>query len=302
MPRLHAWESGLWPEIAREISAVTGQKFTPHNLVKVSGGCINSAFRIEGDGQRYFIKLNDPGKEHLFEAEAQGLQEISASASIRAPRPVCWGKTANASYLVLEHIELAPCRGTSCERMGRQLALMHRHVSGRYGWRRDNAIGSTPQGNTPDNDWIAFWRERRLAFQLGLASEKGAGSGLQRKGEHLLLALPQFFSGYTPQASLLHGDLWGGNCAADSQGEPVIFDPAVYYGDRETDLAMSELFGGFPPLFHSAYREAYPLDSGYAARKTLYNLYHILNHYNMFGGGYAVQAEGMVERLLSGIK
>jgi len=172
----------------------------------------------------------------------------------------------------------------------------------RFGFAHDNYIGTTPQPNGWPNEsrtsWIDFWRERRLGFQLRLAAQNGYGGQLQTLGEKLLDALPAFFAGYTPQPSLLHGDLWSGNHAFLEDGTPVIFDPAPYYGDRECDLAMTELFGGYPADFYTAYHAAYPLDSGYAVRKDLYNLYHVLNHANLFGEGYARQAEQMMQRLL----
>lgn len=292
---------GIWQKISCEISAATGRHFTLRNSRSISGGDINRAFMIEGDRQRYFVKLNEASRAAMFEAEAAGLDEIAASRAIRVPRPICWGVSGHAAYLVLEFIEMGASGNATSEALGRQLAGMHRHIAAQHGWRRDNTIGSTPQSNTRNSDWIAFWREQRLGFQLGLAARNGFRGDLQRKGERLLLSLHQFFPGYTPPPSLLHGDLWGGNCAADQHGAAVIFDPAVYYGDRETDLAMTELFGGFSPRFHAAYREAWPLDPGYALRKTLYNLYHILNHTNLFGGGYAAQAERMIERLLGEI-
>jgi fructosamine-3-kinase len=176
---------------------------------------------------------------------------------------------------------------------------MHRVTQARFGWVQDNTIGSTPQINTPEEDWIVFWREHRLRFQLHLATRHGHGGRLRERGERLLDEFPRLFAEYQPAASLLHGDLWSGNYAYTREGEPVIFDPAVYYGDREADLAMTELFGGFGREFYAAYREAYPLDEGYAVRKTLYNLYHVLNHLNLFGGGYLSQAQGMIDRLLS---
>jgi fructosamine-3-kinase len=145
-------------------------------------------------------------------------------------------------------------------------------------------------------------RDQRLGFQLRLAAQNSLGTKLQRLGELLLANLEGFFPGYRPPASLLHGDLWGGNAAFAISGEPVVFDPAVYYGDREADLAMTELFGGFDSRFYAAYREAWPLDPGYGTRKTLYNLYHILNHANLFGGGYVSQTENMLQRLLAELK
>lgn len=292
----------LWREIAREISAATHRVFTAERLESMGGGCINATFRLSGGGRRFFVKLNAPDKAAMFEAEAEGLLELGASESIRLPGPICQGMAGNASFLVLEYIEMESCGAVCCERLGQRLARMHRHTGNSHGWRRDNTIGSTPQINAWNTDWVAFWGAQRLGFQLALAGRNGLSSRLLHKGEQLLDALPLFFPAYAPQASLLHGDLWGGNAGATPDGEPVIFDPAVYYGDRETDLAMTELFGGFSPRFHAAYREAFPLDPGYVTRKTLYKLYHILNHANLFGGGYAAQAEGMIDRLLSEIK
>ncbi|MGB8408842.1 MAG: fructosamine kinase family protein, partial [Gallionella sp.] len=169
----------------------------------------------------------------------------------------------------------------------------------RFGFDHDNFIGTTPQPNGWKNNWIDFWRENRLGFQLRLAAQNGYGGQLQDLGVRLLDALPVFFNSYTPQPSLLHGDLWGGNHAYLPDGTPVIFDPATYYGDRECDLAMTELFGGYSAEFYAAYRAAYPPDAGYAVRRDLYNLYHVLNHANLFGGGYARQAEQMMQKLLA---
>ncbi len=167
-----------------------------------------------------------------------------------------------------------------------------------FGFVQDNFIGTTAQPNAWNNDWIDFWREQRLGFQLRLAAENGYGGQLKNLGEKLLNTLPAFFDGYIPQPSLLHGDLWSGNHAFLADGTPTIFDPASYYGDRECDLAMTELFGGFPADFYTAYRAEWPLHEGYETRRDLYNLYHILNHANLFGGGYVKQAEQMMQRLL----
>ena len=183
-------------------------------------------------------------------------------------------------------------------RLGRELAAMHRHRRARFGWHRDNTIGSTPQVNREEHDWVHFYREHRLRFQLDRAADNGMAH-LRRNGDRLLESLEGFFPGGGPAPSLLHGDLWGGNHAALADGTPVLFDPAVYYGDREADLAMTELFGGFPARFYAAYNEAWPLDEGYATRKSLYNLYHLLNHANLFGGGYVAQADSTMGRLLS---
>jgi fructosamine-3-kinase len=183
--------------------------------------------------------------------------------------------------------------------LGRSLALVHSAHGDAFGWRRDNYIGSTPQLNPRSSSWSDFWRDARLRPQLELVKRSGRSQSLLEKGERLVDAIHRLLSGHAPAPSLLHGDLWGGNAGFLAGGAPVFFDPAVYWGDRETDLAMTELFGGFPPDFYSAYAKAAPLDPGYARRKPLYKLYHVLNHVNLFGGGYASQAERMIEGLLT---
>lgn len=292
----------LWKAIGEHISAATGRPFSVDRHSPAGGGCINAAHIIEGNGQRFFVKTNEARLLDMFAAEAAGLQAIQHTRAIKAPAPVCCGTAESQSFIVLEYLQLDGSSGASAETLGRELAQMHRATQRNFGWQRNNTIGSTPQINTPCDSWIDFWREHRLGFQLALAAQNGFRGSLQKKGGQLLERFAALFDGYTPQPSLLHGDLWNGNYATMRDGQPVIFDPAVYYGDREVDLAMTELFGGFPASFYAAYREAWPLDSGYPVRKTLYNLYHVLNHANLFGGGYASQAEGMIDRLLSDIR
>ena len=226
------------------ITAATGETFRATDRSSVGGGSISEAFVLSGGGREFFVKSNAPGLEAMFEAEAAGLTEILGTDSLRAPRPVCHGTAGNSSYLVLEYIPFGPARADTQDRLGEQLALMHRHTSPHFGWHRDNTSGSTPQPNTQANDWVAFLRDERLGFQLRLAAERGASGRLLDAGAELLTLLPAFFTTHHPVPSLLHGDLWGGNWAADDAGRPVIFDPAVYYGDREADLAMTGLFGG----------------------------------------------------------
>jgi len=288
----------MWRKISKEISAATGATFSAQAARVIGGGCINSTCLLEDGTRRFFVKINHALNLPMFEAEAEGLREIAATGTIRVPRPVCAGVAADSAFLVLEYLELQAGGKRSAEDFGRRLAAMHRATDVQHGWRRDNSIGSTPQINTPADNWTEFWRDRRLGYQLALAARNGHKGALQQLGESLLAKLDGFFVGHISPPSLLHGDLWGGNYAFDLTGEPVMFDPAVYYGDRETDLAMTELFGGFPVAFYAAYREVYPLDSGYPVRKTLYNLYHILNHLNLFGSGYLGQAEGMMAKLL----
>ena len=289
-----------WDHIAQRISEATGEPFAVSTRQSVGGGCINSAYRLESGTRRYFIKLNDANLLPMFEAEAEGLQALAASGAIRVPAPIVWGVAEGQSFLVMENLDLGG--SGAAEALGHNLAQMHRSCRERFGWHRDNTIGTTPQPNEEDDDWIRFWREQRLGYQLKLAARAGHGGALQRKGEELMERFPALFADYAPPPSLLHGDLWAGNFAVTRDGEPVIFDPAVYYGDREADLAMTELFGGFGPHFYDAYNDVWPLDPGYTVRKTLYNLYHILNHLNLFGGGYGGQAESMMGRLLSELR
>jgi protein-ribulosamine 3-kinase len=289
-----------WQIIAEHIAQVTGEPFDPVEPRDIGGGCINKAVRLM-DGERlYFVKLNQASLLEMFEAESDGLREMARTGTIRVPRPLCSGLTEEQSYLVMEYVDMGHAGRESHAQAGRELAGMHRAGWKQFGWYRDNTIGSTPQANTPSNNWIDFWREQRLGFQLRLAARSGYGGSLQRGGDRLLEGFHHLID-HNPAPSLLHGDLWGGNLAYDRQGRPVIFDPAVYYGDREADLAMTELFGGFGNAFYDAYREAWPLAPGYATRKTLYNLYHVLNHLNLFGGGYLGQASSMIDRLLAEI-
>ena len=302
-----------WTQISDQLHAATGVSLRVASARPVGGGCISSAFVLEGavDGVSYFVKIHRAAGLSMFEAEQEGLLELAKSGGLRVPDALHCGISRDDAYLVMEYV---PLKNTGDdELLGEGLAAMHRYEpqtvesqasstgsgQGRFGWHRDNTIGSTPQLNDWTDDWVSFWAEQRLGYQLRLAATNGAGQAFVRRGEKLQAALPSFFTDYRPAASLLHGDLWSGNYAFDETGRPVIFDPAVYFGDREADMAMTELFGGFSSRFYDAYQAAWPLDAGYATRKTLYNLYHILNHFNLFGGGYLSQAQGMVDRLLA---
>ncbi len=296
-----------WSTISDHLKKTSGDSLDTSSAQLVGGGCINTAYSLKTDSRQVFIKINTEQNLAMFEAESKGLIELAKSHSIRVPEPLCYGIAGNESYLVMEHLKLggpANNGSRSAKQLGQGLAALHqvtqtKNGGAQYGWFRSNTIGSTPQVNDVEDDWTTFWAKHRLGYQLALAQHKGANKHVLEQGEKLCEKLNEFFVAYTPEASLLHGDLWSGNFAYDQAGQPVIFDPAVYYGDRETDLAMTELFGGFPTDFYTAYNESYPLDEGYPTRKTLYNLYHILNHYNLFGGGYLSQASGMIDRLLS---
>jgi len=289
-----------WNDIAQAIGEATGKPFSIASKSPIGGGCINRAYRLSGDGREFFVKVNRAFGLEMFQAEAEALGELAAAAAMRVPLPVTVGVAGPSAYLVLEYIPLVGRVDGAA--LGTELAALHRVTGTRFGWHRDNTIGSTPQVNTPENDWVAFWQQHRLGVQLDLAGRSGLGPRALEKGARLMEGLAGFFTDHRPQPSLLHGDLWGGNAASDDHGRPVIFDPATYYGDRETDLAMTELFGGFGGAFLRAYQDAWPLDAGYRTRKTLYNLYHILNHFNLFGGGYGAQADAMIDRLLAELR
>lgn len=291
-----------WDPITQHLEAAIGQPFRIRRVLSVIGGDINAAYRLQGEETSYFVKLNRPEREAMFAAEFAGLAVMAATRTVRVPAPVTYGKTKESAFIVLEYLDLNHKSKQADERLGLQLATLHLQRQAYYGWHLDNTIGSTPQLNGQYSDWITFWRERRLGFQLRLAAENGYSGSLQQKGEKLSASLPVFFESYQPKPSLLHGDLWGGNASADNLGQPVLYDPACYFGDHEADLAMTELFGGFSAGFYAAYRETFPVDAGYAQRKILYNLYHILNHLNLFGAGYLSQAESMMSQLLAELK
>jgi len=288
--------------IANEISAVIKQPFEIKATKSIAGGDINRAFLLQGETQRYFVKLNQPEKRDMFKAEFAGLQALAKTKTVAVPPPILYGQTETASFLVLDYVELRRATAQSERLFGQQLAQLHLQKQPYFGWEIDNTIGSTKQVNSRSNNWVDFWRKNRLGFQLKLVISKGYGKKLETLGELLSEHLDDFFTDYAPQPSLLHGDLWGGNAAANSENQPIIFDPACYYGDRETDLAMTELFGGFGRDFYAAYNDVWQLDSGYETRKKLYNLYHVLNHCVLFGGGYVAQAEKIMQALIHQVK
>jgi fructosamine-3-kinase len=269
----------------------------PARWTRLGASSFNDTWRLDLGPAAYFVKVNMVARAAMLEAEADGLRELGAARAVRVPTPIACGVSGDSAYLALEWLDLR--HGGRDAALGRALAGLHRTTAPRFGGPRANTIGSTPQDNAWADEWAAFFRDRRIAPQLALAARNGYRGALERDGERLLAAIPALLAGHDPAPSLLHGDLWSGNAAKLASGEPVIFDPAVYYGDREADLATTELFGGFGGDFHGAYREAWPLAAGYERRRTLYNLYHVLNHLNLFGGGYQAQAESMIGALLA---
>ena len=282
-----------------------GQAVAIKRITPIGGGSIAQTFVLEAPPERAFLKrLPTTHAVHatqadLFTAEADGLRALAACTEIRAPEVLALGTCGGEAYLLLEHIDLHPISDRHAEAAGYALAALHQVTGPHFGWLRDNYIGATAQSNLPMDDWPAFFAEQRLRPQLESAAQHGASARFVSNGERLIERVPMLLAEHAPAASLVHGDLWKGNAALDPQGKLVLFDPAVYFGGRETDLAMMALFGGFPARLFAAYRSAWPLAEGFETRQELYQLYHIINHFNLFGDSYAIQAERTIERLLA---
>ena len=262
----------------------------------LSGGCICDAYRLKDtQGRQLFLKTGGALPVNLLELEAEALQELSKTNTLRVPMVIAVGKEPRP-YLCLEFIEFSSPQGSSYEKLGTQLAELHQHSANQYGWSSDNFAGETPQQNQFSSSWIDFFRESRLIPQIRLAETKGLKIP---RIDQFLDSLDKWFpeeSSINP--ALLHGDLWSGNVAFENGSNPTLFDPALYYGHREIDLAMTQLFGGFPESFYKAYSIAWPLDEGHEDRVAIYNLYPVLNHYNLFGGSYGDQAQHIVASYL----
>ena len=285
------WQS-LAASLAEQLQLPTGEvRATP-----VCGGSINQAWRLELGNSQFFVKLNRPDRLAMFDAERAGLEAIRQSAALRVPEVFLTGQMNGHAFIAMEFIDLGG--QLDAGRFGVALAALHNSFNDQFGFAGDNTIGSSVQVNTFNHDWVDFWRRHRLGFQLELATQNSLDARLIDRGYRLAEQLHKFFATYQPRPSLLHGDLWCGNQAADTRGNPVVYDPACYFGDHEADLAMMELFGQPGERFFASYTEHFPLDAGYTLRRELYNLYHILNHANLFGGGYGAQAQRMIEMLL----
>ena len=268
----------------------------------VYGGDINHAAQIAVNGTRYFVKWSREAPAAMFPAEADGLRRLAEAGEIRVPAVIALGDAGDGcpAFLALEWIETdgsGRAHDATMEEFGVRLAALHRHTASQHGLERDNFLGRLPQPNTPDPAWSVFYRDQRIRPQMALARERGL---LPKRREDLLTRLmerlPDLLDDTALQPALLHGDLWGGNYLIDDRGEAVLIDPAVYYGHREMDLAMSALFGGFSQRFYDAYAAAYPLDPGYEDRQPLYQLYYILAHLNLFGESYGGRVDALAAR------
>ncbi len=286
-----------WSVINRALRAAGRRVGDDTRPRPVGGGDISAAWRLDAADGPVFLKTGPASSYEMFSAEAEGLAELAAADAIRVPEVVAFGVAGDTAYAAFEWLDFGRPGPDTERKLGERLAALHRTTRQRFGWHRDNTIGLTPQPNDRTDDWVTFLRDQRLGFQLRLAADNGYTGALQERGGRLLDRLGVYFEGYAPRASLLHGDLWGGNWGS-CDGEPVVFDPAVYYGDRESDLAMTRLFGGFGRAFYDAYEAAWPLAPGHRERNALYQLYHVLNHLNLFGSGYLGRARDLISKLL----
>jgi len=287
----------LPPPLSRAISTAIGVEVTA--AAPIGGGDISSAVRVElADGRQGFVKWHAAGIPGLFTAERRGLALLASAGALRVPEVLAQSEAADErpAFILLEWLGRGAETAATAEALGRGLAALHRVTANTYGLDHDNFIGANPQPNKAAADWITFFRERRLGFQMELAGHRGyLSAGRARRLERLLDRLDDWLPTHSP-ASLLHGDLWGGNWLVAASGEPALIDPAVYHGHREAELAFTELFGGFSAAFYAAYRQAWPLEPGYDRRKELYNLYHLLNHLNLFGEGYGGRVDAILRR------
>ena len=278
------------------ISALFGPTVTVVDRQRVSGGDINRAYRLDlSNGVRVFLKCNRPDLLGMFMAEADGLNALRATGTIGVPEPLAVGTDETESFLIMEYLTPAPRRADYWEIFGRELAMLHRAKCGpKFGFSTDNYIGSTPQKNEPMDSWAAFFRERRLIPQMNLA-----WGLLDDRTRRNLTSITERINNLLPEPAflpLIHGDLWSGNALCGPDGKAWILDPAAYVGHFEAELAMTELFGGFPERFYRAYDEANPIDRAYANRRDLYNLYHLLNHLNLFSLSYLSNVSSIAKR------
>ncbi|SHL01254.1 Fructosamine-3-kinase [Selenomonas ruminantium] len=291
-------------ELADAILQIYGEEVYIAERTEISGGDINDAYHLRlSNGENLFIKINAYAEEDFFEAEKTGLEALCKAGAV-TPSVIAYGKTkGNLSYLLLDYVRSSRPKKTYWEDLGYMLAQVHRAPvekmtdiddDSRFGFKVDNYIGQTRQKNIRTDSWIDFFRTSRLAAQMKLADgyfEKDDRQMCRDLLDNLdkYLAEPEF-------PSLVHGDLWSGNVMPDQNGRPMLIDPAVYIGHHEVDLAMTELFGGFSPEFYDAYHEIIPKESGYAGRRDLYNLYHLLNHLNLFGRSYLAAVRRILKR------
>lgn len=298
--------SGAFREaIEYQLSLIEGVPVMIASTRAASGGCINNGAHVTTTSRgRYFVKWNAHARHLMFTREAEGLEELrKADSGLRIPKVYAAqeGTDSLPAFLLLEDVLIAPASTLPHhhdEELGRGLARLHKKQSERFGFAHDNYIGPTVQPNSWSDSWPDFFAEKRIAHLLGLLDAgKKLDTDSRRTGDDFCSRLPQLI-GHELSPSLVHGDLWSGNSLRSDNGTPALIDPAVYYGDAEVDLAMMQLFGGFSARVFAAYREEKPIDGGFEQRRDVYNVYHLLNHALLFGGGYLAQATASMRRFV----
>lgn len=288
----------LIERLCQHLSRHLGTHVDVEREVAVGGGSINDCYRLDTNAGRFFVKVNSADRfPSMFEAEADGLKRLGAANVIRIPRVIAYGEDHDDGYLLLEHIRTGLKTGAFWEDFGRSLARLHGKTDPRSGLERDNYIGPLKQTNTPYERWDEFFIHCRLEPQVKMARDRQRlGMGDVLRFERLYMRMASFFPDEPP--ALLHGDLWTGNFLCDQDNRPVLIDPAVYFGHREMDIAMTRLFGGFEPTFYVAYNDEWPMEQGWEERAELCNLYPLLVHVNLFSGGYADQVRTTLGRFV----
>lgn len=282
-------------ELSEHLSKALKQPITIDNAFAVSGGDINTSYRLQSNAGDFFVKTQfAPRAKAMFEAEWAGLTALRQCGAFKVPQPIAIGAVGERHFLLMEALDLQDTGDEAS--LGRALAELHRINPSHYGWGTENFIGNNMQFNTPSNNWQEFWWDCRLKPQLERARARGYGAQLCPREAALKAASDALLEDHNPTPSLVHGDLWRGNVGFCGT-RPCVFDPACYWGDREVDVAMTQLFGGFSRTFYQAYNRALPLADGYEQRVPLYNLYHLLNHLNIFGGSYLRQCIRAIESL-----
>ncbi len=283
-------------EIIQDRLAQIGDNSTLVSIDQVAGGDINQAFRVQTEQSNYFVKANSQVPPHFFEVEAHGLSLIEASETIHVPHVHYYDRPHEdeLAVMVMDWIEGHPSTHTASE-LGTKLANMHLHTNNQHGFDKDTFVGTLPQRNELCQDWLTYYKQQRLGQQLKIANERGRLPTKRRKNLEKVIDQLGKWVNHNPEASLLHGDLWGGNWIAGPDGHPYLIDPSILYGDRAFEIAFTELFGGFSSDFYHAYQEANPLPENYQEIKPLYQLYYLLVHLNMFGESYG----NSVDRILN---
>ncbi|GAB2660243.1 fructosamine kinase family protein [Vibrio panuliri] len=285
----------MWQAISEQLSETLMFSYVIREKIKLTGGDISESYMISDGEQRYFVKVNQRNFLTNFEVEAENIRILRETRTVFVPELVDIGHTKHNSFLILNYLPTKPLEsGDASYQFGKQLAELHLWGEQKeFGFDQDNYIGSTLQPNQWERKWSRFFSEQRIGWQLQLIKEKGVT--LVDISEFTQL-IKELLANHQPRPSLLHGDLWHGNVANSAFG-PICYDPSCYWGDRECDIAMTELFGGFQAEFYQGYESISPLDTRYNERKHIYNLYHVLNHYNLFGGHYLEEAQSLIDRI-----